>query len=146
MTCLARRQDSGAVPARDLAADMGLPMPTVSKVLKLLSNSELLNSTRGATGGYYLARPADKISLAEVFEVFEGPLAVTECSDNSGCVCDLEATCGLKPNWNWINEQLLSTLQSITLQTMAGSVKNQMTSPNLQHLACIQPESSKVGS
>jgi len=146
MACLARRQDSDAVPARDLAAEMGLPMPTVSKLLKLLSGSELLNSTRGATGGYALARPASEISLAEVFEVLEGPLSVTECSDNSGCDCDLEATCGLKPNWNWINVQLLRTLQSITLQNMAGSVTRELTPSTLQNLECTHVEGSEVGS
>ncbi len=55
-------------------------------------------------------------------EVLEGPMALTECSSASGCVCEFEAACGLKANWNWINQQLLNTLRGITLQNMAGSV------------------------
>jgi len=146
MTCLARRADTEAVPARDLAAEMGLAMPTVSKVLKLLSSSELLNSTRGAAGGYILARPATEITLAEMFEVLEGPMAVTECSHNSGCHCDLEETCGLKPNWNWINSQLLRTLQGITLQNMAGSVEAELHTMALQNLEEQNLEDTKMNS
>ncbi|MFT5232012.1 MAG: FeS assembly SUF system regulator [Candidatus Krumholzibacteriia bacterium] len=142
MTCLARRTDREAVPARDLAAEMGLPMPTVSKVLKLLSGSQLLNSTRGASGGYCLARPAAEISLAEMFEVLEGPLSMTECTDNSGCDCNLEQACGLKPNWNWINQKLLGTLQSISLQNMAGSVAAEMQGTVLHNL--VEPNRTEV--
>jgi len=129
MTCLARRPSEDPVAARDLALVIGLPLPTVSKVLKLLAGGELLVSTRGANGGYALARRPTDISLAEVFEALEGPLAVTTCAGNSGCVCELEASCGLKPNWNWINRELLGTLRGISLQTMAGSIARDRPAP-----------------
>jgi FeS assembly SUF system regulator len=122
MTCLARRESAEPISARDLATGMGLPLPTVSKVLKLLSGGELLVSTRGPGGGYALGRPPAEITLAEMFEALEGPMAVTDCADTSGCSCDLEVACGLKPNWNWINRQLLGTLRGITLQDMTGSI------------------------
>lgn len=122
MTCLARQDRDRPVTARDLAAEIGLPQPTVSKLLKTLAGAELLNSTRGAAGGYALARRPEQITLAEMFEALEGPMALTECASPVGCGCELEATCGLKPNWNWINQQLLQTLRGITLQNMTGSV------------------------
>lgn len=122
MVCLARSDCAEPVAARDLAATMGLPLPTVSKVLKLLSGGKLLDSTRGPSGGYALARHPAAISLAEMFEALEGPMAVTDCADTSGCNCELEVACGLKPNWNWINLQLLGTLRGITLQNMTGSI------------------------
>lgn len=122
MACLARRESTEPVTARGLSGEMGLPLPTVSKVLKLLTGGSLLVSTRGATGGYSLARSADQISLAQMFEALEGPMAVTACASSEGCGCELEATCGLKPNWNWINRQLMHTLENITLQHMTGSI------------------------
>ncbi len=128
MTCLARQGSLEPVTARDLSATMGLPLPTVSKVLKLLTSGELLVSTRGATGGYTLARQPEQISLAEMFEALEGPIAVTECAGESGCACELEVACGLKPNWNWINRQLLGTLQGISLQNMTGSIARDLQS------------------
>ena len=136
MTCLARRKTTEPVTARELAQIMGLPLPTVSKLLKTLNGGDLLVSTRGAAGGYVLARPPLQISLVDMVEVLEGPMALTECSGASGCVCELEAACGLKANWNWINQQLLNTLQGITLQNMAGSVARDLrTLDNPQTLA-----------
>ena len=122
MTCIARRETDQPITARGLSNTMGVPLPTVSKLLKLLCGSDLLVSTRGAAGGYALARPADKISLVDMVEALEGSMALTECADNTGCTCELETTCGLKANWNWINQQLLNTLRGITLQNMTGSV------------------------
>jgi len=126
MTCLARKGTTEPITARDLSNEMGLPLPTVSKVLKLLSGGALLASTRGATGGYSLARNADQISLAQMFTALEGPVAVTACASSEGSCCELETTCGLKPNWNWINRQLLYTLENITLQHMAGSIAREL--------------------
>lgn len=122
MTCLARTEGDSPVNARDLAAEMRLPQPTVAKLLKALAGADLLVSTRGAAGGYALARPAEEISLAEMFEALEGPMAITACSSPGGERCDLEATCGLKPNWNWINREIEGTLRGISLRAMAGSV------------------------
>jgi len=122
MTCLARDHAGKTVTARGMSVSMSLPLPTVSKVLKQLAGAGLLVSTRGASGGYALARIPDQISLVQMLEVFEGPMSVTECSSDHGCACELEVTCGLKANWSWINRQLLNTLAGITLQHMAGSV------------------------
>ncbi len=122
MTCLARQSSTELFTARGLSEQMGVPLPTVSKVLKLLTGGQLLISTRGATGGYALARRPEQITLADMFEALEGPVSVTDCATNTGCGCELESTCGLKANWAWINQQLLGTLSGISLQNMAGSV------------------------
>jgi FeS assembly SUF system regulator len=126
MTCLARRDSRDPITARDLAAESGLPLPTVSKLLKTLAGADLLNSTRGAAGGYALARRPAEITLIDMFEALEGPMALTECANTEGCGCEIEATCGLKTNWNWINQQLLRTLRGITLQNMTGSVAREL--------------------
>ena len=135
MTCLARQDRGTPVTARDLAAEIGLPQPTVSKLLKTLAGAALLNSTRGAAGGYTLARRPGDITLAEMFEALEGPMALTECANTSGCACELERTCSLKPNWSWINQQLIRTLQGITLQNMAGSVARDLHTLNNDEVA-----------
>ncbi len=133
MTCLARRETGEPVTARGLSETMGVPLPTVSKLLKLLGGSDLLVSTRGAAGGYALARQPAQISLVDMVEALEGSMALTECTGNAGCACELEATCGLKANWTWINQQLLNTLRGISLQHMAGSVARDLrTLDNMQ--------------
>ena len=122
MTCLARKAQPDPVTARDLATDMGLPQPTVSKLLKMLTQGGLLTSTRGVAGGYALARRPEAISLVEMVEAIEGPMSVTDCSSAKDCACTLQSACGLKTNWNYINRQLMGTLRGITLRGMAGSV------------------------
>ena len=75
-----------------------------------------------------MARPAAEITLAEMFEALEGPVAITACTSPEGQGCDLEATCGLKPNWSWINREILGTLRGISLQAMSGSVVSELRS------------------
>jgi FeS assembly SUF system regulator len=121
MTRLAQ-EPAGSVTARDLAEALGLPLPTVSKLLKLLARQELLHSQRGAKGGYTLARPAEAITLAELVGALEGPLAVTECASDAGCTCEIETTCDVRDNWGWINRQVINALENVTLREMAGSL------------------------
>ena len=66
--------------AADLAERAGLEVPTVAKVLKPLAQAGLVEGFRGAHGGYRLAREAARISLIEIVEAMEGPLAMTQCS------------------------------------------------------------------
>ena len=70
--------------APELAAEARLPLPMVSKILKLLAREGLLASHRGVKGGYSLARPAEEISMAEIIAALEGPIAITECVSVEG--------------------------------------------------------------
>ncbi|HYO69297.1 MAG TPA: Rrf2 family transcriptional regulator, partial [Archangium sp.] len=83
--------------ARELAARTGVPMPSVSKVLKGLLHAGLLVSQRGASGGYGLSRPAELIPLTDILAALEGPVALTECGAQGTHVsegtCDLETVC-----------------------------------------------------
>ncbi len=118
MTQLAR--DGGAVTtAADLAASCGLPPPTVSKLLKELAQDGLLDSHRGTKGGYALARPADDISMADVIGAVEGPIALTDCIDVDGTLCEIEALCPTRTNWRRINDVLTEALDSVSLAEMA---------------------------
>lgn len=103
--------------AADVADQTGLASPTVSKVLKALARGGLVSSARGATGGYALARPASQISAADIIDAMEGPVAVTECSDEHG-ECSLEPTCGVGQGWQKINRVIRQTLERITLEEL----------------------------
>lgn len=103
--------------ARALAEATGLPIPMVSKVLKVLSREGLLVSSRGVNGGYALARSPDKISLREVLRALEGPLAMTEClDDDSDCV--RESSCPMRDKWEVINSAVSKVFGSITLEEL----------------------------
>lgn len=104
---------------RDLAAEAHLPLPTVSKILKILARQGLLVSHRGVKGGYHLARRPEEISVAEIIGALDGPIAVTDCSPRSSCRCDLEKLCCVRSNWQRINLAVRDTLEAISLADMA---------------------------
>lgn len=118
MTRLAEHSAAGQnCSARDLAGETGLPLPVVSKILKLLSKNGLLNSQRGANGGYSLSRSASDISVSEVIGAMEGPIAMTECMDTAGD-CRQEPVCPVRHNWKKINYAISSVLGAITVADM----------------------------
>ena len=113
---------------RELASETGLPEPTVGKVLKTLSKAGVVTSRRGANGGYSLSRSADAISIVEVISALEGPIAVTECTDESDdASCAHETHCAVRGNWQRINDAVLGALGSITLDEMARSASSLVT-------------------
>ncbi len=103
--------------AKQLSEAVQLELPTVSKILKQLVHAGLVLSTRGAHGGYRLARSPDQVSIAQVITAMEGPLALTECVMGEG-QCVQSAVCGLKPNWTRLSRAVEATLQAFTLAEM----------------------------
>jgi FeS assembly SUF system regulator len=114
------RQEGQAATARWLAERTEVPWPTAVKLLKLLAAAGLLRSTQGRQGGYGLARPPQEISLAEVVEAVEGPIALTECTRPGGA-CGIRTTCVVEPHWSPINGAMRATLAGISLAQLAAS-------------------------
>lgn len=113
MSQAARHCGGGRVSASDLAAETGLPAPTVQKLVSKLVGAGLLRSVRGAGGGLQLARPAAAISLADIVEAVEGPIALTACIEGTECVVEHE--CRIRPHWPMVNEALRGALAGIPL-------------------------------
>jgi len=118
MSQMARRPQAELHTARDLAQKCGVPLPTVSKILKTLLQSGLLASHRGIKGGYSLVRGAEAISLAEIISALEGPLALTECSTDITGLCDLEPSCPIKDNQRVISDVIRGALEKVTLSDL----------------------------
>jgi FeS assembly SUF system regulator len=117
LTFLAR-QGLATCNARDIAREVRLPLPVVSKILKLLAGHGLLESHRGIKGGYGLAREPEAISVAQIIRALEGPIAVTECTDSIRGDCGLETGCPVRTNWHRINQAIHQALQTISLAEM----------------------------
>jgi len=108
-----------AVP--DLARGTGVPQPTVSKVLKRLAREGVVESQRGAQGGYRLARAPADITIAEVIVALEGPIGVTECASEEGAgACDYEGRCDVQGNWRRISAAIHDALERIHLSDMVA--------------------------
>lgn len=103
--------------APELAERAGLETPTVSKLLKPLAQAGLVEGFRGANGGYRLTRAPEAISLVEIVEAMEGPLAMTECSIHEGN-CGIQDSCHVRANWRHINDVVADALRSVSLAQM----------------------------
>jgi len=101
--------------APEIAEVTGLPMPTVSKVLKILGRSDIVRSHRGVNGGYALGRAAQDITLADIIETLEGPVALTACVDASDDQCKVETFCPIKGGWEKVNDSIRRALEDVNL-------------------------------
>lgn len=111
------KHDSAVLSAASLAEALHLSPPTVSKVLKILSDGQLVSSIRGAEGGYHLARKATEISLADIIAAMEGDFAMTECCEKNG-LCAIDTMCAMRENWRKINNIIHALLGKLTLVDM----------------------------
>jgi FeS assembly SUF system regulator len=105
--------------AAEVAERTRLSRPTVSKVLKGLQRAGLVTSARGAQGGYQLARRPEDITAAQILDVFEGPIAITECSGASS-QCGIERQCRVGGAWQRVNAAIRRALEDMTLRELAG--------------------------
>ena len=120
MSAAARHCGMVRVSAAQLAEETGLPVPTVQKVVSLLTAAGLLRSSRGSGGGLQLARPAAAISLADIVEAIEGPIALTSCVDSGKHDCGLESACTVRPHWGVVNAAMRGALADVPLTRLAG--------------------------
>ena len=119
MTAAARRPAGDRLSATELSADTGVPLPTTQKLMGQLAACGLLDSARGASGGFALARPAGEISLADIVEAVEGPIALTMCSDSNNHECILDAHCRVKPHIGVVGNAVRDALGAVRLTELA---------------------------
>ena len=106
--------------ATSLAEETGLPLPTVQKLVSRLSAAGLIESARGTGGGFRLSRPAAAISLADIVEAIEGPIAMTSCVEGGRHDCCIEENCRVKPHWNAVNGAVKGALAGVSLASLSG--------------------------
>jgi FeS assembly SUF system regulator len=121
MTAAARRPAGARLSATELAGETGVPLPTTQKLMGQLASTGLLSSVRGAGGGFTLARPAQDISLADIVEAVEGPIAMTVCSGHDGpSDCALDAHCRVKPHMGVVGNAVRGALGAVSLTSLCG--------------------------
>ncbi len=120
MTAAARREAGARLSATELASETRVPLPTTQKLMGQLAASGLLTSARGASGGFALARPAAEISLADIVEAVEGPIALTMCSDGVNHDCILDAHCRVKPHMGVVGNAVRGALGAVSLEHLCS--------------------------
>jgi len=122
MTAAARRDAGERLSVAELSEETGVPLPTAQKLMGKLASAGLLNSVRGAGGGFTLARPEQQISLADIIEAVEGPIAMTQCSGSDEVSdCALDAHCRVKPHMNIVSNAVRGALGAVTLHALASN-------------------------
>jgi FeS assembly SUF system regulator len=119
MTAAARQPAGARLSATELSADTGVPLPTTQKLMGQLATAGLLSSSRGAAGGFALARAPNEISLADIVEAVEGPIALTMCSDSNNHNCILDAHCRVKPHIGVVGRAVRGALGAVNLTELA---------------------------
>ena len=110
-------KDGAVHSASEVSAGLGIAIPTVSKILKMLVRENLVASSLGAKGGYMLARDPGEISIAEIINAMDGPISITECSSTTTS-CERESTCSTRSNWQGINHIIHDALNKVNLAEM----------------------------
>lgn len=105
--------------ASSLAEATKLPLPSVSKLLKLMTQKGILRAQRGANGGYGLARPAETISARDIVLALEGPVVLTACVEGGEGGCGFEQSCPMRGHWDPVNDAISEALRKVTLAEMA---------------------------
>ncbi|HEY9552112.1 RrF2 family transcriptional regulator [Allosphingosinicella sp.] len=123
MAAAARHTEAGGGEARLsaalLAEETGVPLPTAQKLMGRLASAGLLSSARGTGGGFRLARDAGGITLADIIEAVEGPIAMTNCIEAGGHECAIEGHCQVKPHLHAVNGAVRGALAGVSLASLA---------------------------
>lgn len=130
------RSNGDVLSAKNLSQSTGVNLPTVSKLLKILHDSGLVMAQRGASGGYSLARSPETITVADVVAAIEGWPALTECAGQIDC-CAQTDQCGVKDNWQLINQVIMTALRSVSLADMTKPLHYH---PLIEHGISLQPQ------
>ena len=122
MPAAAPHDDGARLAATSLAGETGVPWPTAQKLMGRLATAGLLVSARGSAGGFRLARASNAISLADIIEAVEGPIAMTTCVDEHRDECGLHHSCAVKPHWGAVNGAVRGALAGVSLASLSEQV------------------------
>ncbi|MBI4260607.1 MAG: Rrf2 family transcriptional regulator [Actinobacteria bacterium] len=126
----AHSEDGGYRKIREVAEEMSLPLGYTPQILALLARAGIAESRAGRQGGYRLRRDPEEISMLEVVEAGEGPLAFERCALRGG-PCRWEDVCALHPTWSRAAEAVRTTLAHTTLADVVA-VDRRMESGELR--------------
>jgi Rrf2 family protein len=132
MKHLAVRGDQGSSSAREIAEQYNIPIELMAKVLQRLVRRGLLVSHQGTRGGYQLARRPAQISVADVIQAIEGPVAVTACRTDDG-ECEQFSKCNVRDPLFKVRDRILAALGECTIAELASDMAPVPARPAVLH-------------
>lgn len=119
MVHLAMRPAQQISPLNEIAAGADVPPTLLAKIFQEIGRHGLVSSHRGIGGGFRLGRPPEKITLLEIVQAVEGPIAMNRCLMGKG-LCGRETFCTVHPVWREVQEKMKDILSRVTLKDLAG--------------------------
>ena len=116
MFYLATHEGEGPCPLKAVS-NSGVPLDYLEQLLGTLRRAGLVNSVRGANGGYLLAKAPEDITVGDILDATEGPVSISDCIGDEGC-CDRSGQCRTRRVWEYLSSSINHLLQSITLKDM----------------------------
>jgi len=125
---LAERYPS-SVPIRveEIAETQDIPENYLRRLLIELKRGGLVASQKGPSGGYLLAKPPSRITMADVVEIVEGDYVPVECLEDSSTNCPREQPCAMRDVWRDVRDTVNTILRTATLQSLADKRKHALT-------------------
>ena len=120
---LAENYGKGPVQLKKIAKDQEISIKYLEQLVAILKSAGIVNSVRGAKGGYMLAKPPKEIKLSECFNYLEGPIVTVECVEDDS-YCSKTSECITREIWSEIQEAVMSILRSYTLQDLIDRAKD----------------------
>jgi Rrf2 family protein len=119
---LAKQPPEKVILVSEISRKQNIPETFLAKIFQRLSKAGLLRSFRGAKGGFMLGKPAGEITMKEIIETLEGPIALNRCLLKKG-ECEEEEICPLHPVWEEVQRRFLDILENTTME----DIVNRMT-------------------
>lgn len=122
MVALARHYGDGPMSIAAVAKESSVPYAYLEQLIVPLRKAGLVESKRGAQGGYRLSRPPELMLVGEVYRVMEGPVAPMDCvsEDPAEQTCPLIEGCETRPVWLRVRDSIVDALDSMTLADLVN--------------------------
>jgi Rrf2 family protein len=114
---LAKHEGQGPLALKEMAERQQIPLKYLEQIAMVLKSAKLIKSVRGPSGGYTLARPAEKIHLLEIIETLEGSMSFVNCVKDPS-TCRRVESCAFNDLWKQIASETAKILRSVTLADM----------------------------
>ncbi len=147
---LQKAQEGDPLSARAIADEFGLPLQLLMSLMKRLHRSGIINSNRGARGGYLLAREPGRISIADVVESIEGPARLAPCCSDEPqggecLMCNLTDRCPITGAIREMNGRISQFLHEVTLETLLETAERKVKLPRVGKIGRQRPVELSIG-
>ena len=113
---MAQHREDGYIPLKTIAQRQGISKRYLDQIMMLLNRSDYLKTTRGAQGGYKLARQPNQYTVGDILRLTEGGFAPLACLENGGEDCERYEGCMARKVWQGLEEVMAGYLDNLTLQ------------------------------